>query len=68
MSTSAWVLAYLGIGDTKEALRWLISAADNKEPENGWIDLQRIKLNSYSDPVLDEPDFLEVRRRLGFRE
>ncbi len=31
-------------------------------------DVHRIKANPYSEPILDQPEFVEVRSRLGFKE
>ena len=36
-------------------------------PELGF-GMSFIKKNIYDDPILDQPEFVEVLRRLGFRE
>ena len=62
-----WVLAYLGIDDTDQALVWLNAEAERLVASDNQ-DTARIKSNAYSDPILDQPEFVEVRSRLGFRE
>ncbi len=62
------VLAYLGIGDEEQALEWLTYASENRRPENWSASEVDIAFNSYADPILDQPEFVEVRSRLGFRE
>ncbi len=63
------VLANLAIGDQVEALRWLEIIADDPGPETGRFGFKAsLVWNHYSDPVLDQPEFLEARRRLGFGE
>jgi TolB-like protein/Flp pilus assembly protein TadD len=61
--------AILGTGDKERALRdWTITI-------NGYIDenwrvapgrISRFRDNWLNDPILEEPEFLELRRRLGF--
>jgi TolB-like protein/Tfp pilus assembly protein PilF len=61
-----WVLASLGIGDEAEALRWLQIVADSPGPYANFIMLANVARNSFADPVLDQPEFAEVRRAIGF--
>jgi len=61
--------AILGTGDTERALRdWTITV-------NGYLDenrrvapgrISRFRDNWLNDPILEQPEFLELRRRLGF--
>jgi TolB-like protein/Tfp pilus assembly protein PilF len=61
--------AILGTGDTERALRdWTITV-------NGYLDenrrvgpgrISRFRDNWLNDPVLEQPEFLDLRRRLGF--
>ena len=47
------------------------AAADKveaNEPDEGFWSLMFIRSNVFSDPILDQPEFVEVRSRLGFRE
>ncbi len=63
------VLASLAIGDQAEALKWLEAIADSPGPETGTFPFKAaIVWNHHSDPILDQPEFVEVRSRLGFRE
>jgi tetratricopeptide (TPR) repeat protein len=62
-----WALAYLAVGDRAGALRALdivINKIKSEEPEPGLLALRLIKTNVYSDPVLDEPEFVDRRERL----
>jgi len=62
-----WALAYLAVGDkegAQQALRTVISKIKNEEPEPGILALRLIQTNVYSDPVLDEPDFVRLRNQL----
>ncbi len=62
--------AILGTGDTERALRnWTITV-------NGYIDenrrfapgrISRFRDNWLNDPMLEQPEFVELRRRLGFK-
>ena len=57
-----WAYAFLAIRDEQQALRWLNVAADEG---TGGLGLEH---NIYSDPILDQREFVEVRSRLGFGE
>ena len=58
------VLAYLGVGDLTSALDLLTELADAGEGRD-WRIGQDIAHNVWSDPVLDQLDFREVRQRLA---
>jgi Flp pilus assembly protein TadD len=63
--------ASLALGDDDNALDWLQSAIDkieNQEPDVSYYNLMLIKANAFSDPLLDELRFQELRSRLGFSE
>jgi TolB-like protein/DNA-binding winged helix-turn-helix (wHTH) protein/tetratricopeptide (TPR) repeat protein len=63
----AWVYAYLGVGDLERAKEWASKVAENGLPP--WAGYERVfMLNLGDDPVLERPEFLEIRRRLGYRE
>jgi DNA-binding winged helix-turn-helix (wHTH) protein/TolB-like protein len=60
-------LAYLAVRDRDAALRALdtvIDKIENETPEPGIIALNMIQTNVYSDPMLDEPEFVARRKRL----
>jgi len=63
-----WTMAYLGVGDRQQALEWLNVAAESPAPDNGFLSLYMIANNYYADPILEQSEWVEVRRRLGFRE
>jgi hypothetical protein len=63
----AWVYGYLGAGDLERAHEWASKVAENGLPPT--INWERAFMqNLLEDAVLDRPDFLELRRRLGYRE
>ncbi len=62
------MLLYLAINDQQRVLDWLKVAADNPQPYKSFIVLMWLKNNVWNDPILDQPEFVEVRSRLGFRE
>ncbi len=65
----AQVWVSLAIDDQAEALKWLEAIADSPGLETGTFpEKAPIVWNLYSDSILDQPEFLEVRSRLGFRE
>ena len=63
-----WAWAYLGIGDYQEALNQLNAAADNPERIQYLLALNYIRVNFWRDPMLEEPEFVEVRNRLPFAQ
>ena len=60
------VLAHLAVGDNQAALEELRGVVGSSAAY-GQIG-RFFKSNAFSDPVLDQPEFVEVRNRLGFRE
>ena len=68
VAAGAMVQAYLGIGDDDRALDWLNRAAENPEPYEAYYAVNFLKANWLVDPLLEQPRFSEVRRRLGFSE
>jgi len=62
----AWAYAYLAVRDREQALRWTETAGTS------WTALplrvMYLKENIFGDPLLEEPEFLEVRRALGFAD
>jgi tetratricopeptide (TPR) repeat protein len=62
-----WAMAYLGVRDAERALEWLeIGAAKARlhEPDQTFFQLMGIKMNDLNDPLLERPEFSDVRRRL----
>jgi TolB-like protein len=62
-----WAIAALSTGDTDVALQWLEHAAGRRTLGADAGALALISLNLWSDPVLDRPEFVEVRNRLAPR-
>ncbi len=63
-----WVLAYTGLGDDDEALRWLTILADNPESYEAYYAILNIKANIYLVAPFEEPRFRAVRERLGHHD
>jgi Tfp pilus assembly protein PilF len=62
-----WAMAYLAIGDEKQALGWLEKAATkaaNHQPDEGLHALMNLKMNVTNDPVLKKPEFVRVLSRI----
>jgi tetratricopeptide (TPR) repeat protein len=67
IGAGGWALASMAVGDYAEALRWLNVGADKAvrhELDAGMFSLMNLKLNFTNDPVLERPEFVEVRSRL----
>jgi Tfp pilus assembly protein PilF len=65
------VVAALALGDETRALELLMKydRANLQDNEVYYSDeLMHIKANAWNDPVLEQPEFIEARKRLGFRE
>lgn len=67
LNAVAWLTAYLGIGDLGRALEWATLAASSPLPPGPMPQLE-LMLNTFHDPVLERPEFLELRVRLGYRD
>jgi len=72
-SEEAWphlfAFAYLGTGENTEALRWLETWAEAPGPRGGpGVARALVARNLLDDPVLEQPEFIELRRRLGFED
>jgi TolB-like protein len=59
-----WALVALSAGDNAVALQWLERAATHQAPGPGRQSTLIISRNSFSDPVLERPEFVEIRERL----
>lgn len=62
ISNTGWTLAYLAIGDNGRALERFQALVEDQVGEFGFGEL---KANQYSNPILEEPRFLELRDRLA---
>jgi len=58
---------HLAVGEYDEALKWLRQGAEKAERHEidaGFYQLMNLKLNYAADPMLERPDFVDVRDRL----
>lgn len=60
-----WAVAALSTGDTDVALQWLENAASRRALGADAGAVLLIALNFWDDPVLERPEFVEVRNRLA---
>ncbi len=68
MGPGLWATAYLGLRNREQTLEWLNIAADNPAPTNDYVQRYELAGNFLANPILDEPEFVEVRSRLGFKQ
>jgi TolB-like protein/Tfp pilus assembly protein PilF len=68
VGAASWAMAYLGIGDEERALEFLMATSDVTRGGEGYLALTFMLGNAFGDPVLDQPEFVEVRRGIGFRD
>jgi TolB-like protein len=67
IGTGGMALAQAAIGEYDQTLDWLRRGADraaNHEQDAGFYSLMNLKLNFSNDPILEQPEFVEVRSRL----
>jgi tetratricopeptide (TPR) repeat protein len=62
-----WALAYLGLLDREKALQHIAAAVAKVETwqeDDGFWSLNIVRTNCANDPILNEPEFVELRKRL----
>jgi TolB-like protein len=67
IGVGSWALLHLAVEETDEALEWLERGAEKArrhELDAGYYSLMNIKMNFTDDPVLERPEFAEVRAQL----
>ena len=67
VGAGTWAMAYLAAGDEKAALEQLAIAADiarNHEIDEGFFAVLNLKMNLAGDPLLEEPEFVDVLARI----
>jgi TolB-like protein len=67
VGSASWALAFLGIGDEERALDSLLEASDVTRGGEGYLALTFLAGNAFSDPVLEQREFVEARTSLGLR-
>jgi Tfp pilus assembly protein PilF len=66
VSETIRALGYLSIGDNEKALEHLKNAAANPRRDLAARESAYIRVNSFADPVLEQPEFVEVRKGFAF--
>jgi TolB-like protein/DNA-binding winged helix-turn-helix (wHTH) protein len=64
-SPTAWIYHHLGIGDVDGAYEWAERVASQPLPPYARYELHFV-LNTTRDPVLDRPEFVALRQKLGY--
>ena len=64
----SWGQAYLAIGEYDQALRYFDAAAKNRIGNPPITLTTYVRANTWDDPILNQPEFVEVRERLGFTD
>jgi len=64
---NVWLLAALAHGDEQEALRRLSAEAESEFVDGSSTLRAMVMANVWGAPVLEEPQFAELRGRLGLR-
>ena len=67
VDAGAWAWAFMSMDDYAEALNRLGEAAESPQLVTSPYPLYFIRLNFWSDPVLEQPDFIAAREKLAFR-
>ncbi len=63
-----WANVNLARGDEDQAFEWLRRAVENREPYEGYNLVHYFRRNDYSDPILAQPRFVDLRNQLGFTD
>ena len=61
VDSSTWAWAYMGVGDYDEAFNAIAENLDRAR-YNGMA--RTIRLNSFDDPMLEEPEWVELREQM----
>ncbi len=61
-------MAYMGVGDYEEAMNRLDTAVENPETIRRIDYATYLAANYWNDPTLEQPEGLEMRDRIAFRE
>jgi tetratricopeptide (TPR) repeat protein len=64
----SWAMLYIGVGDYSQALDALNTAIENPSLLTHFHPFTIIMQNAYLDPILEQPEWMEARSRLGFKE
>jgi len=66
ISASEWARAYVAIGDYEQALTWMKQIDEERSPEDA-ISAFTLAINRNHNPVLERPEFIEVRNNLRLK-
>jgi Tfp pilus assembly protein PilF len=59
---------HLARGNDDQALYWLERIVEEQQPYQGAVQIINIKWNIYDWPILEQPEFVAVRERLGYTD
>jgi TolB-like protein/Flp pilus assembly protein TadD len=66
ISVGDWAKVYLGIGEYEQALTMLRRIDEEQSPEDAF-DGFNLAINHYHNPVLERPEFIEIREKLKLK-
>jgi TolB-like protein/Tfp pilus assembly protein PilF len=66
VSASNWAIAYLAKNDLVRALEWLQRIDEDRKPEDS-IPAFGIAINQLQNPILERPEFLEIRNKIRLK-
>ena len=58
----------MALGDEEQALYWLERIVEEQQPYQGTPVIVTLKQNALHNPVLEKPEFVELRNQLGFTD
>jgi adenylate cyclase len=67
VAAAAWAWAYLAVGDSRQALHWIKVLGEHRYPYEAMFAALNLEANWFDDPILEQPEFVAARRKLGFR-
>lgn len=68
IGAGTYAVTYLAAGEREKVREWLevaVTKIERNEPDAGTSDLFNMRSNIYRHPLLEEPEFRELRARLG---
>jgi hypothetical protein len=63
---AVWAFAYLAVGDREQALAHLTRVRVEARLVSNPFTVMYIRQNTWSDPILEDPAFIEIRNAPGF--
>ena len=71
VAPASWVMAYLAIDQTDQALEWMRAAVEQSrsgQPDPGFFAAYYLKANLMRDERLETPEWIRLRQQLGYKD